>query len=497
MRECERLGVVGPLDTDPHPAFRIYSAGNFGEVAPERLSPFSWSLVGTPMEAATRRLTEKMWGARSWTTGEHYTFLGYFKCRPYHNYSAYAQIAASVPGVTADDVGLAYFEGIPAPASFGALAENKINQMRGVVRMGREIALAVVRIRNLEERLVDLEARIVLADAYSASSLAREAATLIRSCWYEHILSTTSLVPLARYQDKVLERVCDQPDDVIALLTRPSELVWKRLHRLAVTGETNSAEFLHYPFYEVAHQHSIWTKYSYRHQVEAEGTERYESFLAPADALAGMYQGARYRVMAGVTKTVAETMACREHSKSLVMRVLHVFRTLAPLVASERAVPEDLWPFLTVGELLDDVKGVLADTAAERAELCQEALTVGLPENIEITGDGEIFEPLAAAVRVQPRGVSGGFASGIAVRPDEDVPDEDFVIVCEAADADVVPLLRFAAGAVSRRGSAMSHLAILCREYGIPCIVGADIEAIPSGVVIAIDGGTGKVKIHD
>ena len=29
------------VDTDPHPYFRIYSAGNFGEVAPQRLSPMS------------------------------------------------------------------------------------------------------------------------------------------------------------------------------------------------------------------------------------------------------------------------------------------------------------------------------------------------------------------------------------------------------------------------------------------------------------------------
>ncbi|WP_431950923.1 PEP-utilizing enzyme [Nocardia lijiangensis] len=496
MREPKRLGVVGPLDTDPHPVFRTYSAGNFGEVAPERLSPFSWSLVGPPMEAATRRMTTKMWGERAWMSGEFFTFLGYFKCRPYHNYSAYGQIAASVPGIDADDVGQAYFEGVPAPEPYEALVENPLIKAKGVVTIAREVSLAIVRIRNLEECLFELEARACEA-GFDVRLLASKALSLLKSCWYEHILSTTALVPLSRYQERVLTRVCDDPEDIVALLTRPDELVWKRLHRLTTTGDLNSADFLNHPFYEVAYRHPLWAKYSHRLQVESDGSELSESFLAPADAIAGMYKGVRYRVIAGVTKTVAETMACREHSKSMVMRVLHVFRTLGPALAAAQSIPDELWPFLTVEELVNAPRGDLREIVEDRVTLCEQALAVVLPENIEILPDGEIIEPIAAAVRVQPRGVSGGSASGIAVRPEEDVPDEEFIIVCEAADADVVPLLRFASGVVSRRGSAMSHLAILCREYGIPCVVGADIDSIPSGAVIAINGGTGKVKNHE
>lgn len=496
MREPQKLGVVGPLDTDPHPVFRTYSAGNFGEVAPERLSPFSWSLVGLPMEAATRRLTTKMWGKRAWTSGEFFTFLGYIKCRPYHNYSAYAQIAASVPWIGGDDVGLAYFEGVPAPDPYGALAENSFVKAKGVVRITREVSMAVVRIRNLEERLFELEAHTA-EPGFDVRLRANEATELLSSCWYEHILSTTALVPLTSYQEKILARVCDDPADIIGFLTRPDELVWKRLHRLTTTGDQTSAAFLNHPFYEVAYRHPLWAKYSHRHQVEFDRTERFESFLTPAEAIAGMYKGARYRVIAGVTKTVAETMACREHSKSMVMRVLHVFRTIGPALAAEQSIAEELWPFLTVAELCGAPRGDLSKIADERATLCEEALTVVLPENIEILHDGTIVEPVAAAVRVQPRGVSGGNASGIAVRPEQDIPDEEFILVCEAADADVVPLLRFASGVVSRRGSAMSHLAILCREYGIPCVVGADIESIPTGVVITVDGATGKVSKHE
>lgn len=46
-------------------------------------------------------------------------------------------------------------------------------------------------------------------------------------------------------------------------------------------------------------------------------------------------------------------------------------------------------------------------------------------------------------------------------------------------------------------GGMMSHGAVVAREYGIPAVVGVKgaTQAIKSGDVIEVDGGTGEVRI--
>ena len=91
------------IDTDAHPLFPVYSAGNFGEVAPERLSIAAWSLIGDPVERGCRELAATLWPRATWHTGSHYVFVGYFRCRPYHNLSAFCHMGCEVPGTTVED----------------------------------------------------------------------------------------------------------------------------------------------------------------------------------------------------------------------------------------------------------------------------------------------------------------------------------------------------------------------------------------------------------
>jgi pyruvate,water dikinase len=53
------------------------------------------------------------------------------------------------------------------------------------------------------------------------------------------------------------------------------------------------------------------------------------------------------------------------------------------------------------------------------------------------------------------------------------------------------------AGAVTDVGGPMCHAAIVCREYGLPTVVGTGkgTQLIKTGDVIRIDGDTGSVKI--
>jgi phosphohistidine swiveling domain-containing protein len=83
--------------------------------------------------------------------------------------------------------------------------------------------------------------------------------------------------------------------------------------------------------------------------------------------------------------------------------------------------------------------------------------------------------------------VSGGDVEGILCRADdvEQVfalmkrPDLDEVILLtsSASATAVVPLLAKVRGVVSESGGVTSHIAIVAREFSLPCILSAEIEA--------------------
>jgi rifampicin phosphotransferase len=76
------------------------------------------------------------------------------------------------------------------------------------------------------------------------------------------------------------------------------------------------------------------------------------------------------------------------------------------------------------------------------------------------------------------------------------------ILVAPSTDPGWTPLFLTAAGLVMETGGAMSHGAIVAREYGIPAVVGVAgaIERIHTGQSVTVDGTTGTVALalaHD
>ncbi|TXB61427.1 PEP/pyruvate-binding domain-containing protein [Phaeodactylibacter luteus] len=71
------------------------------------------------------------------------------------------------------------------------------------------------------------------------------------------------------------------------------------------------------------------------------------------------------------------------------------------------------------------------------------------------------------------------------------------ILVAAYFEPGWINLFSRAAGVISERGNLLSHTAILCREMGIPAIVGVRgiANAVQDGSVIQMDGATGEVKI--
>jgi pyruvate, water dikinase len=98
---------------------------------------------------------------------------------------------------------------------------------------------------------------------------------------------------------------------------------------------------------------------------------------------------------------------------------------------------------------------------------------------------------------------SPGSVEGIArvVRGVEQIGDvrEGEILVCGATSPAWAPIFMKIRAAVTDVGGVMSHAAIVCREYGLPAVVGTGraTAEIRTGQRIAVDGAAGRVEILD
>lgn len=71
------------------------------------------------------------------------------------------------------------------------------------------------------------------------------------------------------------------------------------------------------------------------------------------------------------------------------------------------------------------------------------------------------------------------------------------VLVAEMTSPDYVPAMKKAAAIITDKGGQTSHAAIVSRELGIPCIVGAEkaTKILKDGLVVNVDGTEGKVYL--
>ena len=153
-------------------------------------------------------------------------------------------------------------------------------------------------------------------------------------------------------------------------------------------------------------------------------------------------------------------------------------------------------------------------TLARRAEQ-----HYGVPQDLEFAIDGDDIyltqtrpittlrdtptaERAAASGRVLARGLgaSPGRASGavrVLASPEEDAAMRTGeILVTRMTSPDWVPIMRRAAAIVTDAGGMTSHAAIVARELGLPCIVGAHdaTRVLSAGAVVTVDGAAGTVS---
>ena len=118
-----------------------------------------------------------------------------------------------------------------------------------------------------------------------------------------------------------------------------------------------------------------------------------------------------------------------------------------------------------------------------------------LPAAFQLAGDRAVPVNLARSKQRSPgSGAAPGRAVGAAYHGPLPAPP-GCVLVVATLDPGLAPHLSQVAGLVAETGSVLSHLAILAREFGVPCVVGHSgaREQFPPGTVLMVDGTTGEV----
>ncbi|MCT9077340.1 PEP/pyruvate-binding domain-containing protein [Streptomyces fulvoviolaceus] len=137
---------------------------------------------------------------------------------------------------------------------------------------------------------------------------------------------------------------------------------------------------------------------------------------------------------------------------------------------------------------------------ADLAEREPRSLDVGpLPAAFRLADGLPVAElPPGARHSGDGQGAGGGFGTGTAWDGRGERP-EHAVLVVRSLDPALAPVLPGLAGLVAETGSALSHLAVLAREFRVPTAVGVPgaVDRFPDGTLLTVDGGSGAVTVQD
>ncbi|WP_206313755.1 PEP/pyruvate-binding domain-containing protein [Streptomyces coryli] len=242
----------------------------------------------------------------------------------------------------------------------------------------------------------------------------------------------------------------------------------------------------------------------------AKGAEEADRTIAELAAGAGGVRGSVIGFALGRTRQLA---GLRELPKFNLVRIFAGLRVHLTAVGAEltgRGVldrPDDIY-FTTLAEARDGLRGTdLKPLVAERRADYERELgrrhiprvllsdgtepeAVGLPAGppSAATAPGTLTGTPASAGTVTGTARVIHDPTGAHLNPGE-------ILVCPSTDPGWTPLFLTAGGLVMEMGGAISHGAVVAREYGIPAVVGVAgaTERIEDGARISVDGAAGTV----
>ncbi len=211
-----------------------------------------------------------------------------------------------------------------------------------------------------------------------------------------------------------------------------------------------------------------------------------------------------------VVKLARKTVQGRELSKSRLLAVKRVFkqayRELAQMMVIANLLPDtDALYFLTHAELgacLRGEKGDWAERAVQRRKVMAQQQLLQFPD--VFMGKPLPLKPdlsaLPADKIVHGRAVSRGCVTGRAkiarVVSEATKLEVGDILIAPITDIAWTPYFGLIGGLATDIGSAVSHGAVVAREYGLPAIVKTDIgtQVFQDGEIVVLDANNGLLR---
>lgn len=186
----------------------------------------------------------------------------------------------------------------------------------------------------------------------------------------------------------------------------------------------------------------------------------------------------------------------REELRDLSSRMYYHIRRHVLAIARRRGIGDDIF-FMTFCEIFDDDRSQVE----RNREIYESYRHFHAPNEI---GARYAYQsnPLSSD-NLSGIGASPGIAHGTAfvARSAKEVlvAETGAILICPFTDPGWTPVLDRVAGVVTETGGLLSHAAVICREYGIPAVLGVPraTERIRQGQVVVVDGSAGRVDVED
>ena len=535
------------LDTDPNP-HDVYTWCNIGEMMPGAVTPLTFSITGHGIDVGMQRAYRRI-GANV-PPGDGVRYVGMFYGHLFINLTTLAELAADVAGSTKTQMCLAVcgrdVEEVADPEPASAL--------RRAINGARYFALLVAAAKHRKE-LDALISSLSFPKLGTAQQLYRAIDESLEAVWlaYElHLLSSASsgaLSPIllgilakgkeptqehhaevaemlagakdvesadiAEGVERVVDRLAKNPDAGEAFATADAEaaLAWL----CSTDGGEAGEEFRRY-----------LDRHGHRAVRELELRQK-EWAVDPAPLITSLQSGLRARLQHGARHrpeatrgTAAEehpfirrllpfahaAIRSREHTKSGLVAVTtafkHAYRALGTHMTEEGLLPDqDAVFFLTHQELGDLLRGrrELGDLAVSRRGVIDYQMPLHFPE---------IFSNRPEPLRLQPiegedgalvgkpvsRGTVTGRARVVETLEEAAQLQAGEILVAPITDVGWTPYFSLIAGLATDVGSAVSHGAVVAREYGLPAVVNLRVATsrFQTGDLVTLDGDRGTLS---
>ncbi|MDP2948019.1 MAG: phosphoenolpyruvate synthase, partial [Chloroflexota bacterium] len=171
----------------------------------------------------------------------------------------------------------------------------------------------------------------------------------------------------------------------------------------------------------------------------------------------------------------------------------------AELRQRQKLSDEEIVDLARIGKQVEGHYGFPQDIewAEEGGQFCivqTRPVTVLAVTEEERGGEAETVPVLLSGSPAGP-GVEAGPAKVVTSASGIEFVESGDVLVAEMTTPDFVPAMKRAAAIVTDRGGRTCHAAIVSRELGIPCVVGAGdaTTVLRNGQLVTVDGSGGKV----